>query len=114
SMFETVVIVANVTSLLESADRLQPMMAAVDVSLSHDGSLRWMLELRKRCPETKLLALSVHDEPTVHQAVTKAGCDGFVLKRAIATELLPAVESLLSHPTGQQHPPSTTESHPDE
>ena len=114
TMFETVVIVANVTSLLESAARLQPEMAAVDVSLAHDGGLYWIGEMRKRCPEIKLIALSVHDEPSVEITATNAGCDGFVLKRAIAAELLPAVERLMSHTSGQEHPTSTTENDPEE
>jgi DNA-binding NarL/FixJ family response regulator len=114
TMFESVVIVANVTSLLESAERLQPDVAAVDVSLANDGSLQWIGELRKRCPGTKLLALSVHDEPSVHRTATNAGCDGFVLKRAIAAELLPTVERLLSHSNGQQRPTSTSEGDPEE
>lgn len=114
TMFETVVVVADVPSLLESAGRLQPELAAVEMCLAQDGSLNWIGELRNRCPETKLIALSVHDEPSVFQTATKAGCDGFVLKRAIATELLPAVERLLSHPNGQQRPTSTTEVDPEE
>ena len=114
TMFETVVVVADVTSLLESAARLQPEVAAVDVSLAQDGSLLWMGELRKRCPEIKLIALSVHDEPSVQRTATNAGCDGFVLKRAIAAELLPAVERLLSRPSGQQRPASTTDGNPED
>ncbi len=114
TMFKSVVVVANVTSLLESADRLQPEMAAVDLSLGRDGSLHWIEELRKRCPGTKLLALSVYDASSVKSTATNAGCEGFVLKRAIATELLPAVERLLSHTNGPQHPASTTEGDPEE
>ena len=113
TMFESVVIVANVTSLLDSADRLQPEMAAVDLSLGHDGSLHWIRELRKRCPGTKLLALSVYEGDSVKSAATDAGCEGFLLKRAIAAELLPTVERLLFHLNGQQRPTSTTDGNAD-
>ena len=50
--------------------------------------------------EIKLIALSVHDEPSVHRSAVAAGCDGFVLKRTIAEELLPVVERLLPRPRG--------------
>jgi two-component system secretion response regulator SsrB len=43
----------------------------------------------------KLIVLSVHDEPSVRRAAMKAGADGFVLKRAIATDLMSTAESLL-------------------
>ncbi len=42
-----------------------------------------------------MLLLSVHDEPAVAAAAFDAGADGLVLKRAIATDLLPAVDALL-------------------
>ena len=100
TMFETVVMVADEPSLLESAARLQPEMVVVDISLARDGSLHWIQGLRERCPDLKLIVLSVHDEPSVHRAATAAGADGFVLKRAIATDLMPTVEALLADPGG--------------
>jgi two-component system secretion response regulator SsrB len=100
TMFETVVMVADEPSLLESAARLRPEMAVVDVSLSRDGSLQWIKGLRERCHDMKLIVLSVHDEPSVRRATTEAGADGFVLKRAIATDLLPTAEALLAGPGG--------------
>ena len=100
TLFETVIMVADETSLLESAARLRPEMVVVDVSLSRDGNLHWIHELRGRWPALKLIILSVHDEPSVHRAAITAGADGFVLKRAIATDLLPTAEALLAGPGG--------------
>jgi len=39
-----------------------------------------------------VIVLSVHDEQSVRRAAMDAGADAFVLKRAIATDLLPAVD----------------------
>jgi len=96
TLFETVVMVADGPSLLESARRLQPEVAVVDISLTRDASLHWLTELRERAPNLKVIVLSVHDEPAVRRAVMDAGADGFVLKRAIATELLTTIESVSS------------------
>jgi two-component system response regulator NreC len=93
--FGTVVMVTDSPSLLESARRLQPDVVVVDLSLTRSSSLRWLDELRVNCPKIKVVVLSVHDEPEVQRAVKAAGADGFVLKRAISTDLLPAIESLL-------------------
>jgi DNA-binding NarL/FixJ family response regulator len=100
TLFDTVVMVADGPSLLESARRLQPEVAVVDISLTRDASLRWLTELRERVPELKLIVLSVHDEPAIRRAAMDAGADGFVLKRAIATELLTTFEAVSSggHP----------------
>ena len=90
--FETVVMVADEESLLEGASRLRPDMAVVDVSLAQDSGLDWLRSLRRDCPKLKVVVLSVHDEESVRRAALEAGGDVFVLKRAIATDLLPAVE----------------------
>jgi DNA-binding NarL/FixJ family response regulator len=94
--FEAVVMVADETSLLETAKRVQPTLAVVDLSLARGESLQWLLRLRSSCPNLKLILLSVHDEPTVRHAAIEAGADGFVVKRDIATELLPAVDAVLA------------------
>ena len=94
SAFDTVVMVADEASLLEASGRLRPDVAIVDLSLARDCGLGWMQELRRRCPGLKLVVLSVHDEPCVCQAALAAGADAVVLKRAIATDLLAAVDAL--------------------
>ena len=90
--FRSVVMVADEASLLDGASRLKPDVAIVDLSLAHERNLGWLPALRARCPALKVIVLSVHDEPNVRRAVLGAGADAFVLKRAIVTDLLPAVD----------------------
>ena len=92
--FASVVMVADEASLLEGAVRLQPEVAIVDLSLARDSGLGWLRELRQRCPDLKVIVLSVHDEQSVYRAAIEAGADAFVLKRAIATDLLTAVDAV--------------------
>jgi len=92
--FGTVVMVADEASLLDGAARLRPDLAVVDLSLARTSGLGWLRELRQRCPDLKVIVLSVHDESSVGRAAMVAGADGFVLKRAIATDLLPAVDAV--------------------
>jgi DNA-binding NarL/FixJ family response regulator len=95
TVFDTVVMVADEESLLESARLIQPVVAVVDLSLTPGGGLQLLKNLRVNCPSVKLILLSVHDEPSVSRLAIEAGMDGFVLKRAIATDLLPAVDAVL-------------------
>ena len=90
--FGTVVMVADETSLLDAADRLRPDVAVVDLSLARHGGVGWLREVRQRCPDLKVVVLSVHDEETVRRAAMQAGADVFVLKRDIATDLLAAID----------------------
>ena len=100
AMARTVVMVADEASLLDGASQLQPEVVVVDLSISSGGSLRWLHELRSRCPQARVIVLSVHDEASVRRTVLEAGADGFVLKRTVAAGLLPAIEAALAGPAG--------------
>ena len=100
--FGTVVMVADERSLLEGATRLQPEVVVVALSLTRERSLGWLSSIRERCPDVKVIVLSVHDEDAVRQAAIKAGADAFVLKRDIATGLLAAVDAARGGPGVQE------------
>lgn len=95
TMFGAVVMVADNHSLQESARRLRPEVAVVDLSLAQKPGLGWLDDLHRVCPDLKVVVLSVHDEPGVRRSVMQHGAYGFVLKRAIATDLVPIIDSLL-------------------
>jgi DNA-binding NarL/FixJ family response regulator len=92
--FGSVVMVSDEASLFEGAGRLQPDLVIVDLSLVRHSSLDWLQALRQDCHGVKVVVLSVHDERSVRDAALKAGADAFVLKRAIATDLLNVVDAL--------------------
>jgi len=94
TLFETVVMVADEPSLLDTVRRLQPDVAVVDLSLAGGSSLLWLRELHARCPDVGVVVISVHDEESVRCEVMAEGASAFVVKRAISTELLPAIDRL--------------------
>ena len=94
--FDAVVMVADEASLIESVKRIQPTVAVVDLSMALGESLQWLTRLRTACPDLKLILLSVHDEQNICRSAMAAGADGFVLKREISTEMLPAVDAVLA------------------
>ena len=91
TMFASVVMVADEASLLDSAVRLRPDVVVVDLSLAQDRGLSWLRAVRQRCPDLKIIVVSVHDEESVRRAVMDAGADALVLKRTMATDLLAAI-----------------------
>lgn len=97
--FGTVVMVADEASLIDGAGRLLPDVAVVDLSLARGSGLGWLRTLRQQCPDLKVIVLSVHDEQCVRRAAMEAGADAFVLKRAIATDLLRAIDEVRGGPS---------------
>jgi DNA-binding NarL/FixJ family response regulator len=106
TMFDTVVMVSDEPSLQASAVRIQPSVAVVDLALARGDGLGVVRRLRARCPELKLVLLSQHDDISICRSAWEAGADGFVLKRAIGTQLLDALKEVLS---GRRYPPDKTE-----
>lgn len=83
-------------------------LVVVDVSLAAGDVASLLGSIRRRAPEAKVVLLSVHDEPTVADTVFAAGADGLVFKRAIATDLMPAVDAVLAgrRYVSPTHPPA--------
>jgi DNA-binding NarL/FixJ family response regulator len=96
SEFEAVVMVADEISLIESAAKMRPRIVVADLALAQGESFGWLRRLLTRCPESRVVVLSAHDDLTVMQAAFAAGAAGFVLKREIATKLLPTIDLVLA------------------
>lgn len=95
SLFAAVVMVADEASLLETIERLDPDLVVVDLSMPVQEGTNVARQLMGRFPGLRLIALSVHDEPTVATRMLNEGVAGFVLKRTAATDLIPAVQAVL-------------------
>ena len=86
SEFEAVVMVADETSLIESATLMQPSLVVADLALAQGESFGWLRRLLTRRPESRVIVLSLHDAHSIMLAAFDAGAAGFVLKRDLATE----------------------------
>ena len=95
--FDVVVMVADELSLLTTIRQLMVDLVVMDLSLSRSSDgLALVQRLHKGFPGTKLIVLSVHDERPVCDAILAAGADGFVVKHSIVSDLLSAVDAVLS------------------
>ena len=93
--FDTVMMVADEASLLDAAATFKPELVVVDLSLPHAGEASIVKRLVDHSPDLRFIVLSVHDELTLVNQLLDVGAAGFVLKRAAATDLLPAVTEVL-------------------
>ena len=94
--FGSVLMVADEMSLMDALDKIRPDLLIVDLSLPVADGVNVVPVVKRRHPGLRVIVLSVHDEPEVASEVLSAGAAGFVLKRTVATELLPAVEAVLA------------------
>ena len=96
TVFDSVFMVGDEPSLLEGSQRLRPPLVIIDLALAA-GDVDGLLDrVAERSPQSKIIVLTVHDEPSVADAALRAGARGVVLKRAIATDLLAAIDEVLA------------------
>ena len=93
--FGTVFMVGDEASLIDGVKRLAPSVTVVDLALAGGNWLQLLRTLRESSPASKLIVLSMYDEISVVRAAMGAGVNGFVLKRAIATDMLDAIAAVL-------------------
>ena len=79
--------------LLEEAARLQPDVIVLDLFMPEMDGLKACRELTRMLPRTRVIVLTAEDDPVIKQAVLAAGAFAFIDKRAIGTDLLPAVRA---------------------
>lgn len=95
SLFDTVMMVADEASLIDAVLTVKPELVVVDLSLPQEGEEHIVSRLMAHDSALRLIVLSIHDEPTVVSQMLGVGIAGFVLKRTVATDLIPAVKEVL-------------------
>ncbi len=81
---------------IRGAERLTPDLILMDLSMPRMNGIEAIREIKKRCPGTRILVLTVHKTEEYILAALQAGADGYVLKDATHSELTMAIESILS------------------
>jgi DNA-binding NarL/FixJ family response regulator len=94
-MFELVGIVADGRSLVAAANKLQPDIAVVDISLPLLNGLDASRRIKKANPDIKIIILTMHSEPNFVTEAFRVGVSGYVLKQSVGSELLQAIREVL-------------------
>jgi DNA-binding NarL/FixJ family response regulator len=79
---------------LALALELRPDVAVLDISMPGQSGLVVAAELRRHCPDTRVLILSMHDNTEYVLESVRAGAHGYLLKETAATELRGAVRAV--------------------
>lgn len=96
---EVVGTVEDGRALLETAERLNPDLILLDISMPLLNGLDAARQLKKLLPETKLLVLTMHSSPTYAAEAFKMGVSGYLLKQSAASELPQAIYAVLKGQT---------------
>lgn len=95
SAFKTVHIVTDASSLKDSTHRLSPALVVMDISLQGEDFFDLLKEVHALSPGSRVIVLSVHDQPNVARRILASGAQSVVLKRSIGSDLLLAISAVL-------------------
>jgi DNA-binding NarL/FixJ family response regulator len=94
--FELVGEVADGKECLTRVEELQPDILVLDIAMPEMNGEQVARELRHRCPNVKIIALSGYTDRQFVRAMTKAGAKAYVVKSASGRELIHALHAVAS------------------
>ena len=76
-------------------EKLGPDLLLMDLSMPRMSGMEAIREIKKRYPQSKVIALTVHKTEEYLHTTLQAGADGYVLKDATHNELVVAIKSVM-------------------
>ncbi len=83
-------------ALVEAAVELRPEIVILDISMPRLNGIEAAKKLKRQLPGVKLIFVTMHADTAYVNEAFKAGASGYLLKRSAATELVQAVQSVMS------------------
>ncbi len=81
---------------LASVQALRPDILLLDIAMPGISGEQVTREVRRLCPEVKIVALSAYADELIVRALLKAGAQGYVLKSASGRDLIQALRAVIS------------------
>jgi len=84
----------NGVKVLSLAETLRPDLILLDLTMPGLGGLDVMRALKQVVPESRVLILTMHDDESYLRQALALGAAGYVLKKAVDSELLNAIRAV--------------------
>jgi DNA-binding NarL/FixJ family response regulator len=98
--FEVVAVVGDGHALLAAAEKHRPDAIVTDIAMPGLDGLAATREILRREPGSRIVFITIHNNPVLVRQALALGALGFVIKLAAGEELVPAVRAALR---GERH-----------
>jgi DNA-binding NarL/FixJ family response regulator len=87
--------VSDGRALIEAAEKLQPDVIVLDISMPHLSGLEAARQIRRTLPRVKLVFLTMYEDADLVAEAFRAGASGYLLKSSAVTELATAIREVM-------------------
>ncbi|HET8762959.1 MAG TPA: response regulator transcription factor [Gemmatimonadales bacterium] len=92
--FTVVAEASTAADAVRLAEVEKPDVVLLDITMPGESGLQAAARIRKLVPDTRILILSMHDNPEYVLESVRAGAHGYLLKDSAATELRQAIRAV--------------------
>lgn len=93
--FEVVGTVTDGRALLSVAPGLKPDVIVLDLSMPELNGMEAGLQLRRLLPRTKVIVLTMNEDPDIPREALRHWASGYLLKKSAGSELIKAIREVL-------------------
>lgn len=78
---------------IKLVSEVMPDIVLMDIGMPKLGGLEATIEIKKSCPDVKIVVLTQYDDREYVSRFLKAGISGYLIKRAVGNELINAIRA---------------------
>ena len=93
--FEIVGQVSDGRALVAAVERLRPDAVVLDIAMPELNGLEAGRQIKNRWPDTRLIFLTMNEDPDLAAEAFRSGASGYLLKRSAASELAIAIREAM-------------------
>ncbi len=93
--FEIVGQVSDGRALVAAVERLRPDVVVLDIAMPELNGLEAGRQIKNRWPDTRLIFLTMNEDPDLAAEAFRSGASGYLLKRSAASELATAIREAI-------------------
>lgn len=94
---EIVATVSDGRALLAATATLRPDVVVVDIAMPLLNGIDAARQIKQTLPETRVIFLTMNEDPDLAAEAFRAGASGYLLKRSAASELQAAIREVVKH-----------------
>lgn len=87
---------SDAKAVISATSELKPNVVVLDLSMPGGGGLRAISRIREACRSTRVVVLTMHDDPAYVRSVLATGGWGYILKQSADVDVIRAIRMVQS------------------